>query len=85
MRHRLELAIEFAGTTRLALAEYLGISRATIDNYIAGRTEPRISVLRDWANATGVSVSWLLDGTNATGEVTGRKHEVMGQQMLVLA
>ena len=73
LRHRLQLAIEFAGTSKEALAAYLDLSRQTIDNYLSGRTEPKVSTLRDWASACGVPASWLLTGSADSAEDTGRE------------
>lgn len=62
MRHRLQLAREFAGYSREQLADAMEVSRNTVYNAEAGRTHPRKLVLNAWALATGVPVSWLLTG-----------------------
>ena len=62
MRHRMALALEVAGVTKEAMADYIGVSRQTISNYLIGRTVPTIGYVRNWADRCQVSVSWLLTG-----------------------
>jgi transcriptional regulator with XRE-family HTH domain len=59
---RLAKARKFAGLDQGQLADAIGISRNSVSNYEAGKTTPRIIVLRAWAMATGVPVEWLLEG-----------------------
>lgn len=62
MRHRLQLAREFAGLDRQQLADRMEISRNSVLNAETGRTTPRKLVLNAWAMACGVPVSWLISG-----------------------
>ncbi|WP_313673304.1 helix-turn-helix transcriptional regulator [Mycolicibacterium sp.] len=62
MRHRLQLAREYAGLSRSQLANRMEISRNSVLNGETGRTVPRKIVLNAWAMACGVPVSWLLTG-----------------------
>jgi len=48
-----------AGLEQAELASEIGISRNTVTNYEAGRTEPRRPVLLAWAMRTGVALDWL--------------------------
>lgn len=59
---RLAKALRIGGISSNEMAEHLDVSRTTISNYINGRTEPKRSVLRDWAMRTGVPLEWLEDG-----------------------
>jgi len=62
MRHRLQLAREFAGLGRGELADRMEISRNSVINAETGRTTPRKIVLNAWAMACGVPVTWILTG-----------------------
>lgn len=62
MRHRLGLALEHADVSVQAMADELGVSRNTVGNYLAGRTQPSTAVVRVWALRTGVPYAWLRDG-----------------------
>lgn len=46
--------------TQATLADYLGVSRQTINNYEAGIREPSLSLLTELAHILNVSVDWLL-------------------------
>jgi transcriptional regulator with XRE-family HTH domain len=59
---RLGKALSVAGVPSNDMADYLGISRTTISNYINGRTEPKKQTLRLWAVRTGVPLEWLETG-----------------------
>lgn len=67
MRHRLQLAREYAGLGRGELAERMEISRNSILNAETGRTVPRKLVLNAWALACGVPVSWIITGNAPDG------------------
>lgn len=67
LRHRLQIAREWAGYEQLQLAEEMGVSRNTISNYEHGRTTPRKLVLNAWAMACGVSMDWILGRSQPTG------------------
>ena len=44
------------------MAEYLGVSRSTISNWINGRVVPSRQSLRLWALRTGAPFMWLETG-----------------------
>jgi transcriptional regulator with XRE-family HTH domain len=44
------------------MADLVGVSRNTITNWEADRTQPNVMALRAIAAATGVSVTWLIGG-----------------------
>lgn len=75
---RLNKALTVAGISSNEMADYLGVGRNTISNYINGRTRPRKATIRDWARRTGVPCEWLEtghispDGPNGGGQNTGR-------------
>lgn len=58
---RLMVARTSAGMTQANLAAALGIARATVANYEAGKTPQRPTVMA-WAMATGVDRQWLTTG-----------------------
>jgi len=60
MRHRMELALEYASVTINEMARELGISRTTISNYLHGRTQPRRGDLIAWSLRCGVPFDWLV-------------------------
>lgn len=59
---RLHKALTEAGVSHQDMADFLGVSRNTVGNYIHRRTPVSIGVLRLWALRTGVSLDWLRDG-----------------------
>ena len=56
---RLRKAREHAHLSQAALAKTIGVARASIINYEAGRTEPNRPVLLSWALQCGVDFGWL--------------------------
>ena len=59
---RLGKALDAAGISNNEMAEYLGVSRNTISNYISGRTDPKREVMLLWAMRTGAPLAWLETG-----------------------
>lgn len=59
---RLGKALEASDISSHEMAAHLNMSRTTISNYINGRTEPRVSIIRDWAAYTGAPVEWIVQG-----------------------
>ncbi len=59
---RLRKARESAGLKQAELAGKIGISRASIVNYEAGRYVPSRPVLLSWALCCGVDWAWLTAG-----------------------
>src|SRR5258706_7656139 len=59
---RLRKARESAGLKQAELARKIGISRASIVNYEAGRYLPSRPVLLSWALCCGVDLGWLTGG-----------------------
>lgn len=57
---RLRKSLEVSGISSNDMAAHLHMSRTTVSNYLHGRTEPRVSIVRDWAEYTGAPVGWLL-------------------------
>jgi transcriptional regulator with XRE-family HTH domain len=41
------------------MADYLGVSRTSVSNWINGRISPSVQTLRLWALRTGVRFEWL--------------------------
>lgn len=59
---RLSKALDVAGVSVQEMAEYLGVSRNTVSNYIHMRTPVSLGTLRLWAFRTGVRLEWLITG-----------------------
>jgi transcriptional regulator with XRE-family HTH domain len=47
------------------MADYLGVSRTSISNWINGRVSPSTQTLRLWALRTGVPYKWLSGSSSA--------------------
>lgn len=62
LRHRLTRSLEHAGMTPEDMAQQLGLTAATIRNYMGGRTHPQVPTIREWADITHVPRDWLLNG-----------------------
>jgi transcriptional regulator with XRE-family HTH domain len=64
--HRLARSLEWSGVTKIQMADALGVSRQTIDNYIKGRTIPTRGYLRAWADECRIPFDWLAFGDAVT-------------------
>lgn len=64
LRHRLQLAAEYAHATTHSIAAELGVSENTVRNYMAGRTRPNRATLLLWAHLCGVDFAWLAGATS---------------------
>lgn len=60
---RLGKALDVSGISVATMAIKLGVSRQTIGNYLAGRTTPKLAIVKVWAEETGVDLGWLQEGT----------------------
>ena len=56
---RMRKALRKSGTRTQEIADYLGVSRASVSNWIGGRISPDTRTLRLWAMRTDVSYEWL--------------------------
>src|SRR4029077_17958747 len=65
---RLEKALGVASVSHQAMAEYLGVSRNTIGNYIALRSPVSLGSLRPGAMRTGVPFEWLQNGVDPSSQ-----------------
>ena len=45
------------------MADYLGVSRTSVSNWINGRIEPSFQTVRLWSIRTGVDLEWVLGRT----------------------
>ena len=59
---RMRKALRDSGASVSMVADYLGVSRTSVSNWINGRVEPGTQTLRLWAGFTGVSFRWLCHG-----------------------
>ena len=55
-------ALRTSGVGAAEMADYLGVSRNTVSNWINGHHPPRGAYLRLWALRTGVPFEWLERG-----------------------
>lgn len=62
-RHRMALALEFAGLSRDDMAAELDVHRNTIGNWMKGTKPAPRAALIAWALRCGVPFEWLLTGT----------------------
>lgn len=66
---RMRKSLRHAGGIEIqVMADYLGVSRATVSNWVNGHNRPNKPTLRVWAMRTGVPFAWLSDGATAPGE-----------------
>jgi transcriptional regulator with XRE-family HTH domain len=59
---RLRKSLQHAGIDAQEMASYLGVSRTSVWNWLAGRNRPAAAAVRLWAMRTGVDYDWLRDG-----------------------
>lgn len=76
---RLAKALRLANISSNEMADHLEMSRTTISNYINGRTNPKRSIMRDWAIRTGVPLTWLETGQLPSGPTTGGEQSRLGE------
>ncbi|HEY5116221.1 MAG TPA: helix-turn-helix transcriptional regulator [Nakamurella sp.] len=59
---RLRKSLRAAGVPVAEMAEYLGVTRNTVGNWINGRVQPSVQTMRLWAMRTSVPYEWLRSG-----------------------
>ncbi len=59
---RMRKALRTSGVGSMEMADYLGVTRATVSNWINGHVKPSLQSLRLWAMRTGVDFDWLRTG-----------------------
>lgn len=69
---RMRKALRHSGTGVTEMADYLGVARNTVSNWINGHSDPRLQTLRLWAIRTGVTYEWLTQTENVTRLATKR-------------
>ena len=57
---RLRKSLRFAGLGTEEMADYLGVSRQSVGNWMNGRIDPSLQTLRLWALRCGVNYEWLV-------------------------
>ena len=65
---RMRKALRVSSTRVGVMADYLGVTRNTVGNYINGHTGPDKRTLRLWALRTGQPLEWLETGAVTTVE-----------------
>jgi transcriptional regulator with XRE-family HTH domain len=53
------------------MADYLGVARSSVSNWINGRVQPSTPALRLWAMRCGVSYEWLAGGPSPHARAGG--------------
>jgi transcriptional regulator with XRE-family HTH domain len=62
---RMQRALAHADLQTTQIAAEIGVSRSTVSAWLNDRgAEPRIGYLKLWAMRCGVSLEWLLSGTD---------------------
>lgn len=61
---RMRKGLRIAGMTVQEMADYLGVTRTTVSNWINGHVPPSKQTQRLWALRTGVDFDWLQTGEN---------------------
>lgn len=61
---RMRKALRASDTGVQEIADYLGVVRNTVSNWINGKITPSKQTLRLWALRTGVDFDWLQTGEN---------------------
>lgn len=61
---RMRKGLRVAGMTVQEMADYLGVTRTTVSNWINGHVPPSKQTQRLWALRTGVDFDWLQTGEN---------------------
>lgn len=61
---RLRKSLRHSDATVGQMADYLGVSRTSVSNWINGRVEPSTQTLRLWALRCGVPYDWLRHGVS---------------------
>lgn len=62
---RMRKALRHADIGVAEMADYLGVSRRSVSNWINGSVEPSLQTLRLWSLRTGVPLEWVLAGVPA--------------------
>jgi transcriptional regulator with XRE-family HTH domain len=72
---RLRKALSHSDTSFQEMAEYLGVSRNTVSNYVNDHIPPTSGTVRLWTLRTGVPFPWLCHGTleSCTPQIEHRK------------
>ena len=65
---RMRKTLRSSGVGVSEIAEYLGVGRNTVSNWINGRNPASVQTLRLWALRTGVPFEWLATGESPRPE-----------------
>ena len=78
---RMRKALRQADTGVSEIADYLGVSRTSVSNWINGRVPPSTQTLRLWAIRCGVSYDWLRDGPSVVAGTGSRTAPTLTQRI----
>jgi transcriptional regulator with XRE-family HTH domain len=59
---RMRKGLRHAGVGVQEMADYLGVARSTLGNWLGGRIDPSTQTLRLWAMRCGIDYEWLAYG-----------------------
>lgn len=59
---RMRKGLRHAGVGVQEMADYLGVARSTLGNWLGGRIDPSTQTLRLWAMRCGIDYEWLAFG-----------------------
>lgn len=80
--HRMDLALEYAGIAKGDMANYLGVSPATVLRWTKLMTPVKRHVLLSWAMRCGVSPEWLEHGEAGGTPPVNKRYDVFAGQSL---
>jgi transcriptional regulator with XRE-family HTH domain len=63
VRHRMRIAMEFAGLKPHHMAAALDVSPVTVSRYLNGSVSTSRATVMAWGMRTGVAWQWILDGS----------------------
>jgi transcriptional regulator with XRE-family HTH domain len=66
---RMRRALRTSGVGVQEIADYLGVRRNTVSNWINGRVNPSTQTMRLWALRCGVPYEWLTTGMPGESQV----------------
>ncbi len=78
---RMRKALRTSGLNQEEMADYLGVSRNTVSNWVNGHwsTPPKRAYLRLWALRTGVPLEWLEHGEVTPANGPGTRVQTTGR------
>ncbi len=76
---RMGKALDHAGIGMQEMADYLGVSRNSVSNWVHGRITPSRQTLLLWSMRTGVDLDWIARSQSDTGWLRGHIPQPRGR------